>query len=64
MEHCIDFGGSVTILACDNIASNFRDGDPQSVRWLKAILAVDHWARKLRLVPTINVVLAGRPKNN
>lgn len=62
LEHCIDYGGSVSILVLDNIVSNFREDDPQSIRWFKFILDVDHWARQSGLVPIINVVLAGRPR--
>ncbi len=63
VEHQIDYGGSISILVLDNIISNFRADDPGSMRWLKMVLAVDHWARRLGLVPSINLVLAGRPKH-
>lgn len=61
VEHRIDYGGSVSVLVLDTIVSNFRDEDSQSVRWFRRVLWVDHWARRLRLVPAANVVLAGRP---
>ncbi len=63
VEHRIDYGGSISILVLDNIISNFRADDPSSMKWLKLILAVDHWARRIRLVPPINLVLAGRPRH-
>lgn len=63
VEHCIDYGGSISVLVLDNIIANFRAEDPSSVRWLRFILAADHWARRTGLVPPINVVLAGRPRN-
>ena len=62
LEHRVDYGGSVSILVLDNIVSNFRKDDPQSLRWFKFILSVDHWARRIGIVPSINVVLAGRPR--
>lgn len=62
VEHCIDYGGSVSILVLNNIISSFREDDPQSLRWFKLILAVDHWARRSGIVPVINIVLAGRPR--
>ena len=64
VEHRIDYGGTVSILVLDNIISNFRAEDPGSVRWLKLILAIDHWARRANLIPPINLVLAGRPKHD
>ena len=63
VEQEIDYGGSVSILVLDNIISNFREEDPASVAWLKVVLWLDHLARRLRLVPCINLVLAGRPRN-
>lgn len=62
LDHRIDYGGSVSILVLDNIINNFRATDPGSMKWLKAILAVDHWARRVGQVPPINLVLAGRPR--
>jgi ubiquinone/menaquinone biosynthesis C-methylase UbiE len=64
LEHRIDYGGSVSILVLDNIIDNFRATDPSSVKWLRVILAIDHWARRTGLVPPINLVLAGRPKHD
>lgn len=63
VEHRIDYGGSVSVLVLDNIINNFRAEDPGSVKWLRFIPAVDHWARQTGLVPPINFVLAGHPKN-
>jgi ubiquinone/menaquinone biosynthesis C-methylase UbiE len=60
VEHCTDYGGSVSSLVLNRIIGNFREDDPQSLRWFKFILAVDHWARRCGIVPVINVVLAGR----
>jgi SAM-dependent methyltransferase len=62
VEHCIDYGGSISIPVLDCLVANFRQDDPVSLRWFKRILDVDHWARHSGLVPTINVVLAGRPR--
>jgi len=62
LGHRIDYGGSISILVLDNIISNFRRDDPQSLRWFKLILKVDHWAWRTGSVPSINVVLAGRPR--
>ncbi len=64
VESVIDFGGSVSIPVLDRIISNFHAGDLTSVRWLKFVLWTDHWARRLRLVPRVNLVLAGRPRND
>lgn len=61
VDHRIDYGGAVAVLLFDNIASNFREDDPQSLRWFKLGLAIDRWAHRLRLVPPFNVALAGRP---
>lgn len=63
VEHLIDYGGTISILVLDNIISNFRREDPQSLRWFKRILTADHWARQLGIVPVINVVLSGRPRD-
>ena len=60
VEHCIDYGGSISILVLDTIISNFRKNDPQSLRWFQRILDIDDWARRAGIVPVINVVLAGR----
>jgi len=62
LEHRIDYGGSISILVLDNIISNFRRDDPPSLGWFKFILNVDHWARRIGVVPSINAVLAGRPR--
>lgn len=63
VEHCIDYGGSVSILVLNRIISNFRKDDPQSLRWFKRVLDVDDWARRTGIAPMINVVLAGRPRS-
>jgi hypothetical protein len=60
----IDYGGSVSILVLDTIISNFNAADRTSVRWLKFVLWIDHWARRFRLVPHVNLVLAGCPRND
>ena len=63
VEQRRDYGGSLSILVLDNIVGNFTETDPESVRWFKRILRTDHWARRLRLVPVTNVVMAGRPRS-
>ncbi len=55
VEHRIDYGGSVSVLVLDNIINNFRAEDPSSVKWLRFILAVDHWARRIGLVPPLTL---------
>ena len=60
VEHCIDYGGTISTLVLDNIIGNFRREDSRSMHWLRLILKVDHWARHVHLVPTANVVMAGR----
>lgn len=62
VEHSIDYGGSVSSLVLNRIIGNFRVDDPQSLRWFKFVLSVDHWARRSGIVPVINVVLAGRSR--
>jgi ubiquinone/menaquinone biosynthesis C-methylase UbiE len=64
VERQIDYGGSVSILVLDTIISNFKVEDRTSVRWLKSVFWIDHWARRLRLVPRVNLVIAGRPHKN
>jgi len=61
VDHRIDYGGSVSVLVLDTIVDNFREEDPRSVRWFRRVLQVDRWAARLGLVPTANLVLAGRP---
>jgi len=60
IEHRIDYGGAVSIPVLENIIGNFSEDDPVSIRWLRRVLRVDHLARKLHLVPSVNVVLMGR----
>jgi ubiquinone/menaquinone biosynthesis C-methylase UbiE len=62
VDYRVDYGGAVAVLLFDNIASNFREDDPESLRWFKRGLGVDRWARRLGLVPPFNVALAGRPR--
>ena len=62
VEHCIDYGGSISVLVLDRIIGNFGKDDPQSLRWFQRILDIDDWARRNGIVPAINVVLAGRPQ--
>ena len=63
LDHRIDYGGAVSLLVLDNIISNFRRDDLRSLRWVKLILKVDHWARQTGIVPSINAVLSGRARD-
>lgn len=62
VEQRVDHGGGISVLVLDEIISNFRREDPTSVRWMKLVIAVDTFACRTGLVPSSNLVLAGRPR--
>ena len=62
VEQRVEYGGGISVLVLDEIISNFRNEDPPSVRWMKRVIAVDNLARRTGIVPSNNLVLAGRPR--
>jgi SAM-dependent methyltransferase len=56
----VDTGGAIAVPVLDEIVANFSVSDPGSLRWFRAVLAVDRWAWRTGLVGSANAVLVGK----